>query len=160
MLVSRPVGVLGKSFGQPALRMSIAFWSRCPQFIQRRPLGLGGLHDLGDALNWPVRRVGGAAPAHFGGALLGGAGARHALASGVDATSRSARAGTCRSAHGGATIGVGTVDAIVDVVVGIGPKVVIGIWPEHIIEKIGVDVKTEHRYDPGDCANTPPPPTR
>src|SRR5262249_61685894 len=26
MLVSRPVGVLGKSFGQPALRMSIAFW--------------------------------------------------------------------------------------------------------------------------------------
>src|SRR5262249_35780504 len=131
--------------------------ARRPQFIERRTLGLAGLHDVGDACNRPVRQVRGAIDANFGGALLRTAGNRHAPAAGVGARSEKADLRSGRNGRAGTAVGVGAVDAVIKVVVGIGPKVIIGIRPEHIVEKVVIDVRPEHRSDPADGETAPPP---
>src|SRR5207253_7312754 len=61
----------------------------------------------------------------------------------------------------GAVIGVRTVDAVVDVVVGIGPEVVIGIRPVNVIEQVIMGVGPEQRSEPPeDETATPPRPGR
>src|SRR5262249_37806164 len=57
----------------------------------------------------------------------------------------------------GTAIGVGAVDTVINIVVGIGPKVIIGIRPEHIVKKVVIDVRPEHRSDPADGETAPPP---
>src|SRR5262249_41895003 len=58
-----------------------------------------------------------------------------------------------------AAVGVRTVDAVVDIVVGIGPEVVIGIRPVNIIEQVVIGVRPEQRSEPAeDEAATPPRP--
>src|SRR5262245_50643113 len=49
------------------------------------------------------------------------------------------------------------VDAVVDVIIGVGPKVVIGIRPKHIVEEIGVDVGPENRSEPAEHEAAAPP---
>src|SRR5262249_10326596 len=58
-----------------------------------------------------------------------------------------------------AAIGVRTVDAVVDIIVGIGPKVVIGIRPVNVIEQVVIGVGPEQRSEPAEgYAATPPGP--
>src|SRR5262245_27118621 len=58
-----------------------------------------------------------------------------------------------------AAIGVRTVDAVVDIIVGIGPKVVIGIRPVNVIEQVVIGVGPEQRSEPAEGhAATPPGP--
>src|SRR4029077_6415342 len=65
------------------------------------------------------------------------------------------------SGHATAGVGVVAIDAVVDVVVGIRPEVVIGIGPIHVIEEVVVGVGPEHRADPADDeAAAPPRPAR
>src|SRR5262249_56857000 len=85
------------------------------------------------------------------------AGARHAPRCGGGARSGNAHVGTGRNSRAGAAIGVGAVDAVINVVVGVGPKVIIGIRPENIVEKVVIDVRPEHRSDPADGQTAPPP---
>src|SRR5262249_6001644 len=56
----------------------------------------------------------------------------------------------------------GTVNAVVDVVVGVGPEVVIGIRPEHVVEEVVIGVGPEQRPDPtnDETAAPPGPPAR
>src|SRR5262249_48213977 len=71
------------------------------------------------------------------------------------------RAASARTGSGG-DIGVGTVDAVVDVVVGVGPEGVIGIRPENVVEEDVKGVGPEQRSDPTDdeTATPPGPPAR
>src|SRR5262249_25805576 len=135
--------------GATSLEKVHCLLARRPQFIERRTLGLSGLHDLGDARNRPIRQVRGAIAANFSGALLRTAGNRAPLDR-VGAPSANAHAGAGSNGRAGAAIGVGAVDAVINVVVGIGPKLIIGIRPEHIVEKVVIDVRPEHRSDPAD----------
>src|SRR5262249_44319912 len=60
-----------------------------------------------------------------------------------------------------AAVGVRTVDAVVDIVVGIGPEVIIGIRPVNIIKQVVIGVRPEQRSEPAeDEAATPPRPGR
>src|SRR5205807_6487251 len=60
-----------------------------------------------------------------------------------------------------AAIGVRTVDAVVEVVVGIWPEIVIGIRPVNVIEQVVIGVGPEQRSEPAeDEAATPPRPGR
>src|SRR5262249_10761433 len=52
---------------------------------------------------------------------------------------------------------VRTVDAIVDIIVGIGPKVVIGIGPVNIIEQVVIGVGPEQRSEPAEHEPATPP---
>src|SRR5262249_43278005 len=56
-----------------------------------------------------------------------------------------------------AVIGVRTVDAVVDVVVGIGPEVVIGVRPVHVIKQVVIGVGPEQRSEPAEDKPAPPP---
>src|SRR5262245_26472470 len=58
-------------------------------------------------------------------------------------------------------IGVKTVDAVVDIIVRIGPEVVIGIGPVNVIEHVIMGVGPEQRSEPAkDKTATPPRPGR
>ena len=63
-------------------------------FIERRTLGLSGLHDLRDARNRPIRQLRGAIAANFGYALLRTAANRHAPLGRVGAPSANAHVGS------------------------------------------------------------------
>src|SRR5262249_22580806 len=52
--------------------------------------------------------------------------------------------------HAGVVIGVRTVDAVVDIIVGIGPEVVVGIRPVNVIEQVVIGVRPEHRSEPAE----------
>src|SRR5262249_60464103 len=112
---------------------------------------------LEDARNRPVRQFRDAIAANFSGALLRTAGARDSPFGRVGDPSANAHVGTGSNSRAGAAIDVGAVDAVIKVVVGIGPKVIIGIRPEHIVEKVVIDVRPEHRSDPADGETAPPP---
>src|SRR6266566_9407254 len=47
-----------------------------------------------------------------------------------------------------AAVGVRTVDAVVDIIVRIRPKVVIGVWPVNVIEQVVIGVGPEERSEP------------
>src|SRR5262245_35781986 len=59
-------------------------------------------------------------------------------------------------------MGVIAVNPVVDVVVGIGPEVVIGVGPVHVVEEIVRGIGPEQRPDPADDEAAAPPwsPTR
>src|SRR5262249_50745937 len=94
--------------------------------------------------------------AHLGGAPLRRSGcSRHAARARAGAGPRRTVAGAVSA------IGVVAVDAVVDVVVGIGPEVVVGVGPIHVIEHVVVGVGPEQRPDPADDeAGAPPRPAR
>src|ERR671931_306570 len=54
-------------------------------------------------------------------------------------------------------IGVRTVDAVVDIIVGVGPEVVIGIRPVNVIEQVVLGVGPEQRSEPAEDKTTTPP---
>ena len=55
----RPVGVLGRSFGQAVLSTSSALPVADPEIFERRALGVGRLDGLRDLLDRPVGQAGG-----------------------------------------------------------------------------------------------------
>src|SRR5262249_49949919 len=106
------------------------FGARGSQFVERGTLRSSGLHDLGNALDRPVGESCGVIAATFRGAALGTIRPRR-IATGAHAAARAPAAIVVRIGIGAVTVraavGVRTVDAVVDIVVGIGPEVVIGI---------------------------------
>src|SRR5215472_11487162 len=126
---SRPVGMLGRSFGQSALSMSMALALAARNSSSAGRCAAVGLHDLGNALDRPVGELCGVIAANFRGAALGTVRPRR-IATGAHAAARAPAAIVSVRA----AVGVRTVDAVVDIVVGIGPEVVIGIWPVNVIE--------------------------
>ena len=67
----------------------------------------------------------------------------------------------CRTLPRRRDIGIRPVDAVVDVLVGVRPEVVVDIGPEHVIEEVVIGVRPEHRTDPADHdAAAPPWPVR
>src|SRR4029077_9882670 len=123
---------------------------RRAQFIECRTLRIGRLHNLGNAVDRPVRQIRGVVTANFGrtplrpSARLGG-------------TARGRTRIAAGSGHAAAGIGVVAIDAVVDVVVRIRPEVVIGIRPIHVIEEVVVGVAPEHWPDPTDDDTAAPP---
>src|SRR5262245_20230904 len=59
--------------------------------------------------------------------------------------------------HAGVVIGVRAVDAVVDIIVGIGPEVVVGIRPVNVIEQVVIGVRPEHRSEPAEYGPAEPP---
>ena len=132
-----------------------------PQFVERRTLRISRLHHLGNAFDRPVRELLHLAAANFARAP-GGAVCFRRITRGAPTIAPGAHAAaTDAGGARGAVIGVRPVDAVVDVVVGIGPEVVIGIRPVHVIEQVVMGVGPEQRSEPAeDEPATPPRPGR
>src|SRR5262249_55649414 len=141
------------------------FGARGLQFVERRTLRGGGRHGFGTALDRPVGGWRGGVAAAFRGAALGTVRPCR-IATGARAAARAPAAiVSVRFGIGAvsvrAAVGVRTVDAVVDIIVGIGPEVVIGIRPVNIIEQVVIGVGPEQRSEPAkDEAATPPRPGR
>src|SRR5262249_34153909 len=119
------------------------------QFFERRTLRVGWLYDLGNALDRPVGQLRSVVAANFGGAAFATVHARRTAGGRSHAVPTRTR--------GGRDIGVVTVDAVVDVVIGVGPEVVIGIRPVHVVEEVVIGVGPEQRSVPAQYEPAPPP---
>src|SRR5439155_11684227 len=129
------------------------FGVRGAQYVERRTLRVGCLHHLGDALERPIRQLRGIIAANLRGASLVTVRPRSVAAGARAGVRAPAGVVSVRSA----AMGVRTVDAVVDVVICIGPKVVIGIRPEYIIGEIVIGVRPEQRSEPAGHEPAPPP---
>src|SRR5262249_26243729 len=111
------------------------------------------------AADRPAGQSRGVVAATFGCARLRGVWASRIAPGAHAAAAAPARIGAVVSV--GAIVSVRTVNAVVDVVIGVGPEVVIGVRPEHVVEGIVIGVGPEQRPDPaGDEPSPPPRPSR
>src|SRR5262249_50557687 len=115
-------------------------------------LGVVGLDGLRNPLDRPVRQTGGLSAAEIGfdasstsgaASVSTASGAPPSVATRVPPPSdRGLRAATAQP--------VSAEHAVVEVIVGVGPKRVIRIWIESVIDEIGVGVRPKQRADPAD----------